>query len=83
MLELRASGNDIVAPYAEQYPNATFYAGKKPWEQKVDIAMPCATQNEVNEEDAKQLVANGVMCVGEVSRSDRHLPCCKNHVWPG
>ena len=67
MLELRASGNDIVAPYAEQYPNATFYAGKKPWEQKVDIAMPCATQNEVNEEDAKQLVANGVMCVGEVS----------------
>ena len=67
MLELRASGNDIVAPYAEEYPNATFYPGKKPWEQKVDIAMPCATQNEVNEEDAKQLVANGVMCVGEVS----------------
>ena len=58
MLELRASGNDIVAPYAEEYPNATFYPGKKPWEQKVDIAMPCATQNEVNEEDAKQLPRN-------------------------
>ena len=67
MLELRASGNDIVAPYAEKYPNATFFAGKKPWEQKVDIALPCATQNEVNGEDAKQLVANGVKLVAEVS----------------
>ena len=56
MLELRASGNDIVAPYAEKYPKAAFFAGKKPWEVKVDIAMPCATQNELNENDAKQLV---------------------------
>ena len=67
MLELRASGNDIVAPYAEKYPKAAFFAGKKPWEVKVDIAMPCATQNELNENDAKQLVANGVKCVAEVS----------------
>lgn len=67
MLELRASGNDIVAPYAEKYPGAKFYAGRKPWEQKVDIALPCATQNEVNGEDAKQLVANGVQLVAEVS----------------
>ena len=67
MLELRASGNDIVAPYAEKYPKAAFFAGKKPWEVKVDIAMPCATQNELNEDDAKQLVANGVKCVAEVS----------------
>ncbi|MGN0037257.1 MAG: NADP-specific glutamate dehydrogenase [Bacteroidaceae bacterium] len=67
MLELRASGNDIVAPYAEKYPNATFFPGKKPWEQKVDIAMPCATQNELNGDDAKMLVDNGVFCVGEVS----------------
>ena len=67
MLELRASGNDIVAPYAQKYPNAKFIAGKKPWEVKVDIAMPCATQNELNENDAKQLVANGVKCVAEVS----------------
>ena len=67
MLELRASGNDIVAPYAEKYPKAAFIAGKKPWEVKVDIAMPCATQNELNENDAKQLVANGVKCVAEVS----------------
>jgi len=65
MLELRASNNDIVAPYAEEFPEATFFAGKKPWEQKVDIALPCATQNELNEEDAKKLVANGCICVGE------------------
>jgi len=67
MLELRASGEDIVAPYAKKYPNATFFPGRKPWEQKVDIALPCATQNEVNGEDAKQLVANGVKLVAEVS----------------
>ncbi len=67
MLELRASGNDIVAPYAEKYPEATFFPGRKPWEQKVNIALPCATQNEVNGEDAKMLVENGVELVAEVS----------------
>ena len=67
MLELRASGNDIVAPYAERFPNATFHPGRKPWEQKVDIAMPCATQNEVNKADAQMLKDNGVMLVAEVS----------------
>ena len=67
MLELRASGNDIVAPYAEQFPGSTFYAGRKPWEQKVDIALPCATQNELNGEDAKQLIANNVQLCAEVS----------------
>ncbi len=67
MLELRNSRQDIVAPYAQKYPNATFFAGKKPWEQKVDIAMPCATQNELNGADAKQLVDNHVMLVAEVS----------------
>lgn len=67
MLELRLSGEDIVAPYAERYPEATFYPGKKPWEAKVDIALPCATQNELNADDAKLLVANGVQMVAEVS----------------
>ena len=67
MLKLRASGDDIVAPYAEKYPNAKFFAGRKPWEVKVDIAMPCATQNELGKEDADNLVKNGVLCVGEVS----------------
>lgn len=67
MLELRSSGEDIVAPYAEKYKSATFYAGKKPWEQKVDIALPCAIQNELNKADAEKLLANGVICVAEVS----------------
>jgi glutamate dehydrogenase (NADP+) len=67
MLELRNSGNDIVAPYAEQFPNATFYAGKKPWECKVDIALPCATQNELNKDDALKLIENKAILVAEVS----------------
>lgn len=66
MLELRNSGEDIVAPYAEKY-NVEFFEGKKPWEQKVDIALPCATQNELDEADARLLHKNGVMCVGEIS----------------
>lgn len=66
MLELRASGEDIVEPYAHKY-GVKFYPGRRPWEQKVDIALPCATQNELNEKDAKQLIENGVICVGEVS----------------
>ena len=67
MLELRASGNDVVEPYVEKYPNATFFPDRKPWEQKVDIALPCATQNELNGDDAKQLVDNNVELVAEVS----------------
>lgn len=67
MLELRNSGNDIVAPYAEEFPGATFFPNKKPWEQKVDIALPCATQNELNEEDARKLIENKTLCVAEVS----------------
>lgn len=67
MLELRSSGNDICAPYAEKFPEATFVPGKKPWEVKVDIALPCATQNELNGADADMLLANKTMCVAEVS----------------
>ena len=67
LLELRASGNDICAPYAEQFPGSTFYTGKRPWEVKCDIALPCATQNELNGEDAQMLINNGVICVGEIS----------------
>ena len=76
MLELRASNNDVVAPYAEEFPEATFYAGKKPWEQKVDIAMPCATQNELNEKDAQQLVDNGCILVGEGA----NMPCTEEAI---
>lgn len=67
MLELRASGDDIVEPYAEKFPGSTFYPGRKPWEQKVDICLPCATQNEVSEADARMIVDNKVMMVAEVS----------------
>jgi len=67
MLELRATNQDIVAPYAEEFPEATFYPGKRPWEVKVDVAMPCATQNELDGDDAKKLVENGVICVAEVA----------------
>lgn len=67
MLELRASNNDVVAPFADRFPGSRFIAGRKPWEVKVDIAMPCATQNELNSEDAAQLLANGVQYVAEVS----------------
>ena len=67
MLELRASNNDVVAPYADRFAGSTFFAGRKPWERKVDIAMPCATQNELDGEDARKLLANGVKIVAEVS----------------
>lgn len=67
MLELRSSGNDIIAPYAEKYPEATFYEGRKPWEQEVDIVMTCATQNELNEHDAEMICLNGAKMVAEVS----------------
>ncbi|MDR2472208.1 MAG: NADP-specific glutamate dehydrogenase [Tannerella sp.] len=67
MLELRASGDDIVAPYADEFQSATFYADKRPWEQKVDIALPCATQNELDATDARILKDNGAVCVAEIS----------------
>ena len=67
LLELRASGNDIVAPYAEEFPGAQFFEGKRPWEVKVDVALPCATQNELDGDDAQHLIDNGVLCVGEIS----------------
>ncbi len=67
LLALRASNNDIVSPYAEEFPDAKFYPGEKPWGVPCDIAMPSATQNELNEEDAKKLIANGAKYVAEVS----------------
>ncbi len=67
MLELRATGDDIVAPYAERYPEARFVAGRKPWEVAVDVALPCATQNEMDATDVGQLLDNGVQCIAEVS----------------
>ncbi|MCK5814540.1 MAG: NADP-specific glutamate dehydrogenase [Flavobacteriaceae bacterium] len=67
LLDLRASNNDIVKPYIDEFPEAKFVAGKKPWEVKCDIAMPSAIQNELNGDDAKTLIANGVKYISEVS----------------
>jgi len=66
LLELRASNNDVVQPYAAEF-GAQFIPGKKPWECRTDIAMPCACENEVNLEDAKTLVKNGCFLVAETS----------------
>ena len=65
MLTLRASGQDVVAPYADKFTGATFHAGKRPWGVKVDVALPCATQNELDGSDAAELVKNGCMAVVE------------------
>lgn len=70
MLELRATNNDVVQPYAEEF-KVQFFPNKRPWEVKADIALPCATQNELNLEDAQKLIANKVICVTEGA----NMPC--------
>lgn len=67
MLELRSSGNDVCQPYADKFAGSEFHEGKKPWEKKADIYLPCATQNELNGEDADRILANKPLCVAEVS----------------
>ena len=67
MLELRSSGNDVCKPYADKFKGSEFHAGKKPWEQKAEIYLTCATQNELNGEDADKILANKPLCVAEVS----------------
>lgn len=66
LTELRSSGKDIVAPYAEKF-GAKFFPGERPWGVKADIVIPCATQNEIRLEHAKQIVENGVKFVCEAS----------------
>jgi glutamate dehydrogenase (NADP+) len=65
LLELRASNQDIVKPFSYEFTGSQFHQGKHPWEVKCDVAIPCATQNEVNAEDARNLVKNGCTCVAE------------------
>lgn len=66
LLEMRASGRDKAKDYADKF-GVPFYPGEKPWGVKVDIAMPCATQNEVNLEEAKRIIANGTKYYIEVA----------------
>jgi glutamate dehydrogenase (NADP+) len=64
MLRLRASNKDAVEDYAKEF-KVQFVPGKRPWEVKCDVALPCATQNELDENDARELVKNGCICVCE------------------
>jgi len=65
VMELKNEKRGRISEYIEAYPKAKFVKGKTPWEVKCDVAMPCATQNELNGEDAKMLLDNGCMCVSE------------------
>jgi glutamate dehydrogenase (NADP+) len=65
VMEVKNVNRGRIEEYVAKYPSAKFVAGKRPWEVKVDIALPCATQNELNGDEAKVLIANGVMCVAE------------------
>jgi glutamate dehydrogenase (NADP+) len=71
MLELRASNQDIVKPYSYAFEGVEFHEGKRPWEVKADIALPCATQNELNGQDAETLINNGCLCICEGA----NMPC--------
>ena len=65
IMEIKNEFRGRIGDYLNKYPNAKYVAGKRPWEVKCDVALPCATQNELNEDDAKALVANGCICVTE------------------
>ena len=71
MVTMRNSNRDLVQDYADKYPSAKFFPGKHPWEVPVDVAMPCATQNELNEQDAMNLINNKCICVVEGA----NMPC--------
>jgi glutamate dehydrogenase (NADP+) len=65
VMEIKNVNYGRISDYVKKYPSAKFVEGKRPWEVKCDIALPCATQNELNEDEAKTLVANGCICVAE------------------
>ncbi len=83
MLQLRAANNDVVKPYAKRF-GAEFIPDKKPWEVPVDLAFPCAIQNELDEKDASSLIGNGVKYVIETSNmgcTDKAIELFrKNHI---
>ena len=65
VMELKNIERGRIKEYADEYPNAVYHAGERPWGEKADIALPCATQNEINGEQAQTLVNNGVIAVAE------------------
>ncbi|MBY0486222.1 MAG: NADP-specific glutamate dehydrogenase [Flavobacteriaceae bacterium] len=65
VMEIKNVNYGRISDYVTKYPNAKFVANKRPWEVKCDVALPCATQNELNEDEAKTLIENGCICVAE------------------
>lgn len=76
MRELRASNDDIVKPYSYEFADAEYYPDRRPWETKCDIAIPCATQNELGVEDAQNLISNGCICICEAA----NMPCTSDAI---
>ena len=77
MLEMRASCRDMVKDYADKFSGVKFTAGKRPWSVKCDVALPCATQNELDENDAKELIKNGCKYITEGSNLSSTLEAMK------
>ena len=71
IMDLKNEKRGRISEYVDEYSNAEYFEGKTPWHVKCDIALPCATQNELHEDDAKALVENGCKCVGEGA----NMPC--------
>ncbi|WP_396633012.1 NADP-specific glutamate dehydrogenase [Maribacter sp. R86514] len=71
VMDLKNNRRGRISEYADKYPSAEFHKGKTPWDVKCDIALPCATQNELDQQDAKNLLKNGCMCVAEGA----NMPC--------
>ncbi|MDG1967482.1 MAG: NADP-specific glutamate dehydrogenase [Flavobacteriaceae bacterium] len=71
IMDLKNVKRGRINEYVHKYPNAVFFKNKTPWEIKCDIALPCATQNELNENDAENLIKNGCICVSEGA----NMPC--------
>lgn len=65
IMELKNIERGRIKEYADEYPTAVYHAGQRPWSEKADIALPCATQNEINGDEAKTLIANGIIAVAE------------------
>lgn len=71
IMDLKNNKRGRISEYVNQYPNAKFYEGQRPWGIKAEIALPCASENELNESDAKALIKNGCICVSEGA----NMPC--------
>ncbi|MFL9845443.1 NADP-specific glutamate dehydrogenase [Flavobacterium rhizosphaerae] len=76
IMKLKNEKRGRIKEYLDKYPEAEYFEGERPWSIKCDVALPCATQNELNAEEAKQLLANGCICVTEGA----NMPCTADAV---